>query len=1257
MGVVYEAYDSDRRSNVALKTLSRFDGDALARFKREFRALQGLSHPNLVVLDELFFESDQWFFTMELLDGVDFVSYVRQTVLRSALASTIHAFDQRAYEEPVAPESALASHPRVAATIASFDEGKLRDALRQLLEGLSALHAAEKVHRDIKPSNVLVTREGRVVVLDFGLVTEASVDDRSTGHAVVGTPAYMAPEQAASRDVGPAADLYAVGVMLYELLTGRLPIDGAQLQILLAKQTQEPVPPASIAPDTPDDLNTLCMKLLQFDPAARPTAAEVLRSLALPSHGRTTPRRTSSDAPTFVGRDVELAQLRAAFEATRDGRLGTALVCGESGIGKSYMVRRFTAQLLGDRPDAVLLEGRCYERETVPYKTLDGIADALSRRLARMSEDDVAVLLPTRCAMLAQLFPVMLHVPQIAREHAAMALHLEAHELRKRAFAALRDLFTRIAARSPTVIVIDDLQWADDDGLRALAEILQPPDAPPLLLVGTVRTTPGRGEQELARVRAAIPGEPKVVSLESLGHQEARDLAAALLRRSDAKSLDADAIASEAGGHPLFIEELARHVALGGSAIEDGPTPLRTPYHDGASTTGPRSGLNQRVRLDDAIWSRIVQLEPATREMAELVAVAGKPVPQEVVGAAARVEPGEFTRRAAALRVGNLVKTSGTRRVDAIEPYHDRVREAVLAQLEPERRRALHEALAIAFEASSHDDAETLATHWREAGNGARAAKYASAAGDEALKAFAFDRAAQWYELALGLSPAGPGLRELRVKLGDALASAGRGALAATQFETAAAESPPMEALELRRRTAEELLRSGHFDRGMRAIRIVLAAIGMRVPSTRLGTFLALLYYRLRLRVRGLKFREREKGQITSEQLTKVDTAYSLAATLGMADHAVGMVFSTRTLLLALEIGEIHRIIRSFCVEASATAAPGGPRAAAAAQKYIQRTRELMERVGTPEARAHVAASACMSHYANGRFRDMIEEFRRMVDHIRSGSSGMVYEESAVRWFATSALAFLGRFKDLRREQALGYRDAVARGDVFASVSMRIGSAVHIWLAEDRPEAAETNTRAAMAEWSKRGFHFEHYHGLVAQSYIRLYSGDAQGAYASASELLEKTRGSLLWFIELARSCALHLSAAMALGVLERCPRDTVDERALLRVVEKGAQGIARRGGTWAQPFAMVLRAGAALQTGKEEDAIAQAEEAIRAFEAVDLTGYANAARLQLARLKNEAGAADLARATQYFRAEEIVAPEKMSRMLVPGLTRAARPA
>ncbi len=328
--------------------------------------------------------------------------------------------------------------------------------------------------------------------------------------------------------------------------------------------------------------------------------------------------------------------------------------------------------------------------------------------------------------------------------------------------------------------------------------------------------------------------------------------------------------------------------------------------------------------------------------------------------------------------------------------------------------------------------------------------------------------------------------------------------------------------------------------------------------------------------------------------------------------------------------------------------APGGRGPLAGALGLIKTARALAERAGTHDARAHLAASTCVTHYANGRFRAMIEEFRRMVDHVRSGAPGMVYEESSVRWFAASSLAFLGRFKDLRREQALGYREAVARGDVFASVSMRIGPAVLVWLAEDRPDLAERNAREALAEWSKRGFHFEHYHALVSQAYVRLYLGDAEGAHAVASELQRRTRRSLLWYIELARSSAHHLRAATALAMLDR---GLGDRRELLREAERDARGIERKRAPWAQPFAMVTRAGIALHSGRREEAIAVAEKATRAFEAADLLGYAAATRDQRARLlRSPEAATELAKAADYFRAEEIVAPEKMARILVPGL-------
>ena len=156
MGVVYEAYDQQRGELVALKTMRRVDPPALVRFKQEFRSLSDITHPNLVNLYELFAVEDRWFFTMELVEGCDFVSYVKSRPEPvSFRVSSADASDDRARRsEPGRRTRASRGQARL------FDETRLRDALRQLAEGVDALHQSGKLHRDIKPPNVLVTARG-----------------------------------------------------------------------------------------------------------------------------------------------------------------------------------------------------------------------------------------------------------------------------------------------------------------------------------------------------------------------------------------------------------------------------------------------------------------------------------------------------------------------------------------------------------------------------------------------------------------------------------------------------------------------------------------------------------------------------------------------------------------------------------------------------------------------------------------------------------------------------------------------------------------------------------------------------------------------------------------------------------------------------------------------------------------------------------------------------------------------------------------
>ncbi len=382
MGVVYRAFDEKRGEVVALKTVRRADSAAILRFKQEFRALTDVSHPNLVTLYELTALGDAWFFTMELVEGVDFLTFVRSGADRphsekvedggqsvpSSSAAGIPTTEVLGEGESAAPERVEAdpvAQPRQRFGPSAVALTRLRAALRQLAEGVAVLHHAGKLHRDLKPSNVLVTRQGRVVILDFGLATE--LDPSGLHHSplpyVRGTVSYMAPEQAAGRPVSPASDWYSVGSILYKALTGRAPFLGRPLEVLINKQRFEPPAPRELAPGVPDDLNALCVDLLRREPESRPTGRDVLRRLGsstgepeLPVPLHASPHR----AAPLVGRARDLECLEVAFAEMCRGRTVACYIHGPSGIGKTALVRRFLDDRI-DRDEAIVLAGRCYE--------------------------------------------------------------------------------------------------------------------------------------------------------------------------------------------------------------------------------------------------------------------------------------------------------------------------------------------------------------------------------------------------------------------------------------------------------------------------------------------------------------------------------------------------------------------------------------------------------------------------------------------------------------------------------------------------------------------------------------------------------------------------------------------------------------------------------------------------------------------------------------------------------------------------------
>ena len=1154
MGEVFEALDRSRGAVVAIKTLARATADTFARFKREFRALQSTAHPNLVSIGELICVDDLWFFTMELVEGTHFLDHVRG------------------------------------------DHDKLRAALGQLVVGLHALHEAGLVHRDVKPSNVMVGRDGRVVILDFGLVTNLDPARQSSATGPVGTVEYMAPEQATGQQVGAAADWYSVGVMLYEALTGRMPHTGYALQILVAKQQVEPTPAAELAPDAPRDLCELCTELLAIEPSARPTGAAIAKRLGVAT-GTKIRTSTPLTVPVFVGREHERGELAASAAAART-QPRVHLVVGESGIGKSELVARYARELAAAEPNALVVHGRCYERESVPFKAFDGIADGLVQALAARDDAEVRARLPARPALLVRLFPEFQRIEAIAAAPDTEPDVGEPHEQRRRMFVALRELLSALARDGRVVLTIDDLQWADADSFLLLRELLRGAAAPPILVLATVR-----GDD--AALDSALEGLPVVrTQLGPLSTEECRSLAEGLV--PDAmQRFDLDRVSREAAGHPMFLHEIIRHLDLAGQ---------------GAAAAS----------LDEALSARVALLGPEARALLEIVCIAGAPIAIESAAQACKLEPTTAARAVATLRVATLLRETQRGRRLALEPYHDRVREAVGGRIEPDRRRELHGRIAHALEAAQEPrDPQLLLRHFLLADLPQRAARYAEDAAQRSEAAHAFDQAAELWRTALdAIQRDTADRRRLLLRLGNALKNAGRGGDAAKQFLAAAEGADRATRLECQLHAAEQLVISGHIAPGLKTLEALLVEIRVPSPKTPRGTLASLLWNRAQIRVRGLGFRERHRREIADETMLELEVLKAAGTSLAMIDAIRGMDFQSRHLRMALRTGHREHIARALLIESMYQATASNPKRA---QQLIDRALEIGADPEDPYVGGVIAGAHGASSYFAGDITAASEGFARSIA-LLDRAPGNSWEATTARLFQLFSLRFVGDFTEMHARYEDTLADAAARGDRYLESTMR-RACVSMWLAFDDPVMAVRELNRATWVPPADRFHVQHFHELIAWAEIGLYHGtiDTRAQLADRFARLER---SLLTRVSSIRVANDYARGRLALA------GHLPDAEA-----KKAARRLAAEPSTLGNVWALVLDACGAASRGEVaakglflRAAEAAAKAGLRATEAV--------ARRRAAVLRHHAE--DRAKAEQALRALGVRDVAKICDLIAP---------
>jgi hypothetical protein len=1199
MGQVYAARrtktaSGDRAELIALKYLERTGAATLYRFKQEFRALAGVTHENLVALGELVALPDLGtFFTMELIDGVPFDQYVRGRT----------------------PEGEL---PNLA---------RLRRALRQLVAGVRHLHQHGCIHRDLKPSNVLVTAEGRVVILDFGLVQDHSgevadaPDDR-----IMGTPAYMSPEQAGLERAGPAADWYAVGVMLFECLTGRRPFHGNLTHLLYAKRELDAPDVTELAPDVPPELARLCRQLLARQAEDRPVAREIVAAL----EGAAAADRTSvsmiQERVPLIGREQELSQLKGAFAEVRDGaRQITVFVRGRSGYGKSALVREFVNEMR-EREAAVVFKGRCLERESVPYKGLDPVVDALSLHLRQLPSETLAELIPAHPGALVRLFPVLDEVwtPE-QRRGGGRTSGLDAHELRQRAFAALRELLSKLARRRPVVITIDDFQWANVDSARLLTELLRPPDAPPLLVVVSHRDEDPANESlaVLTAPEALADRDVREIQIGPLSREQARELARALMG-DEFDPVKADAYAVGAEGSPFYVEQMVH---------------------------GAGEGEGEGGQLDQIVVRRILQLDAPSRRLLEVLAVAGGPVDSEAAFAASELEQPESL--IPALREADLLRSKSGAAGLTLEIAHDRIREATVGELEPADLRATHLRLAVALECHGSDP-EALAQHFEHGGDRATAAEYYERAAEQAGNSLAFARSVALFRTTLELLPEDTDpvrITDIRRGLAEQLINIGRGheaaqlLLALAEWHEQPERGELVRARELRRQAADQLIKTGHVEEGLDELDKLLRSVGLRLPAGTGSAVAALLWEQARLRMRGFAFERREASQLPAELLDQIDTCFAVVNGLSTQETLLSALFHFRNLRLSLSAGEPYRVARALAYQCVIDVAGRDWRNV---EQHFATARalaaELDQSQGSgPQLSGFIDLCDASVHWFERRHLQSSVRHLKVIDNLE-GVAGAAWDRRTAQIHHMWTLLSQGRLTEFWARAKGTSERARERGDMQEMVEVSSYSAIALVLA-GKPDEARRILATAQAEWNPGRYLFGDVWACFARVHILLHERDPETAVTLVEQTLALMKRTFLDQSTMARHNAEeHLCRSLLVKALLR------DDAGAARRARKLAAKLRAADNDVLTGQMAIVDAGLASLAGDREAALRFWSEAGSRFEAHGSQGHVAAICARKAAVLGERpeGRILAERAQSYFEREGIEDRDGFLRTLAP---------
>jgi class 3 adenylate cyclase len=784
---VYVAHDTRLDRDVALAVVKTegLDDVGRVRIERETKAMARLGdHPHIVTVYDTGEENGQLYIVSQYVPGGDL-----ETLLRDR------------GEEPLPLDQVL----RI---------------IEDMCQALDHAHSQAIVHRDLKPGNVWLTNDGGAKLGDFGLAVSLQDTRLSAEGIMVGTVAYMSPEQALGRPPDRRADLYSLGVMLYEMVTGRVPFLGDDAVAVVTQHINTaPVAPSWHNPKVPRALEALILRLLAKTPEERPENAaavgRIVREIATAAAPATEPAIEPANpldrlaAGVFVGRAREVDALRSALDDVLAGSGRLVLLVGEPGIGKTRTAEELTTY--ARLRNAEVLTGRCYESEGAPayWPWVQIIRAYLQEREA----GEVAAVMGPGAADIAQVVPeVREWLPNLPAPPT-----LEAEQARFRLFDSISNFLRNAAARRPLVLVVDDLHWADKPSLLLLQFVTRGLRGSRLLVLATYRDVELSRKHPLSETLAELSREhlSQRILLRGLREGDVARFIEITAGKPPPRAL-VSAVYRQTEGNPFFVNEVVRLLVSEGRLEEVNEV-------SPADIAIPES-------VKEVIGRRLDRLSPECNEVLSIAAVIGREFGINVLERVRELSLNLFERlRESGVTVVERVKETGLnlpekvnelfrdRLLEAMEeataariigevPHapgrytfsHGLIRETLYSELPTTRRVRLHrqvgEILERLYEPAPESHLAELAYHFFEAspgGNVAKAVDYARRAGEHATALVAYEEAAGHYERALQAMDLMDSADEIQrcdllVALGEAQARAGDTLKAQRTFRRAA---------------------------------------------------------------------------------------------------------------------------------------------------------------------------------------------------------------------------------------------------------------------------------------------------------------------------------------------------------------------------------------------------------------------------------------------------------------------------------------